>query len=563
LFASHEEELIFYDMSAGKDRAMVQEHVPVLIVGGGVVGLSTALFLLHQGVPSLLVERHASTSILPRARGLHFRTMEFYREIGLDETIRATGASVIKQESFGGFLIGETLLSARRQPIAMTGARGEVLQDLSPADFCFCPQDKLEPVLLAAARQRGGNLRFHTELISCEQDGDGVTATLLERTSGTRSTIRADYLIAADGARSPVRNMLGITQSGEGAMEHYLNIYFEADLSKQVRGKEFSQCLIEHPDVYGVLVSINNTDHWVFHLSYDPARGETPDDFPPERCQELLRKAIGLPDLAVEIRSIGPWESAVRIADSFQRGRIFLVGDAAHLMPPWGGFGANTGIADAHNLSWKLAAVFNGQATPELLATYETERRPVACFSAEQSALRSDIRIRYGLASMEETAAVQRQLVGMGVVVGGYQYCSPTIFPEEDVPPAYDRLSLDGRPGTRAPHVWVEYRGQLISTLDLLWRGFVLLAGPDGQAWYEAASQLADRLDIELEAYRVGPSGDLLDPECYWHEAAGIQADGALLMRPDGIVAWRSWESMPQPECVLEQVMMRVLCRAL
>jgi putative polyketide hydroxylase len=313
--------------------------------------------------------------------------------------------------------------------------------------------------------------------------------------------------------------------------------------------------------MYGVLVSINNTDRWVFHLAYDLARGETPDDFPPERCQELIRRAVGLPGLAVEIRSIGPWESAVRIADSFQRGRIFLAGDAAHLMPPWGGFGANTGIADVHNLAWKLAATFNGQATFALLKTYETERRPVACFSAEQSALRSDIRIRYGLGSAEETEAVQQKLVGMGVVVGGYQYCSPTIFAEDEGASTYDRLSFDGRPGTRAPHVWVEYRGQLISTLDLLWRGFVLLTGPDGRAWYEAAQQLSSRLDIDLEAYRVGPSGDLLDPECYWHEAAGIQADGALLMRPDGIVAWRSWESVPEPEHVLEQVMMRVLCR--
>jgi putative polyketide hydroxylase len=544
---------------------MVQEHVPVLIVGGGVVGLSTSLFLLHQGVPSLLVERHASTSILPRARGIHFRTMEFYREIGLDETIRAAGAAVIKQGSFGGFLIGETLLGAKRQPLAMTSGRGrgESLQDLSPEDFCFCPQDELEPVLRTAAHQRGGDLRFNTELISFEQDDDGVTATLVERASGIRSTVRADYLIAADGARSSIRTALGITQSGDGSLEHYLNISFEADLSEQVRGKEFSQCLIERPDMYGVLVSINNTDRWVFHLSYDPEKGEGLDDFPPELCQELIRRAVNLPDLAVEIRSIGPWESAVRIADRFQHGRVFLAGDAAHLMPPWGGFGANTGIADVHNLAWKLAAVFNGQATPALLETYEMERRPVAGFSAEQSALRSDIRIRYGLGSAEETEAVQQKLVGMGVVVGGYQYYSPTIFAEDEAPPTYDCLSFDGRPGTRVPHVWIEYRGQLISTLDLLWRGFVLLTGPDGRAWYEAANRLAGRLDIELEAYRVGPSGDLLDPECYWHEAAGVAPDGALLMRPDGIVAWRSWESVPEPERVLEQVMMRVLCRML
>src|SRR5262249_15066264 len=160
---------------------------------------------------------------------------------------------------------------------------------------------------------------------------------------------------------SPIRSMLGMATGGRGSLGHLLNILFEADLSDLVRGREFSMCLIRRPEVRGLFTSVNNTNRWVFHLSYAAEMGETPDDYPPERCLELLGLALGLHDVAVTITSILPWESALRIAEDFRQGRVLVAGDAAHQMPPWGGKGGNSGVADAHNLIWKLAFVLRGQ----------------------------------------------------------------------------------------------------------------------------------------------------------------------------------------------------------
>lgn len=537
---------------------MFDAKTPVLIVGGGIVGLSASLFLSRQGIPSLLVERHRGTSIHPRARGVNARTMEIYRELNLEEAIRVAGAEL--SPSFGLY-VGETLreviepLPRRTEPIAFPGAA--LFDEISPANGNRVTQDLLEPVLLAAARKQGGDLRFFTELTSFEQDKDGVTATIVERESGTRRTIRADYMLAADGAGSRVRDALGVSVSGSGSLGFLLNILFLADLREFVRDREFSICLIERPELRGLFTSINNSDRWVFHLSYDPRKGEKPEDFPPERCKDLLRLALGMPDIALKIESILPWESAVRVADTFQQGRVFLAGDAAHQMPPWGGQGANSGVADAHNLAWKLAAVLRGQATPQLLTTYDVERQPIGRLAAEESGMAADER---GLLSMERSAGsyIHRQFRMLGY---GYQYASRAIIEEADAVLALDELGLDGRPGTRAPHAWVERQGQRISTLDVFGASFVLLAATEGTSWCEAARVAAARLDIDLAAYRVGPDGDLLDPDSRWQAKAGISARGALLVRPDGFVAWRTSEQTGDLSQVLEQVLMRLLGR--
>ncbi|QBD78044.1 hypothetical protein EPA93_19410 [Ktedonosporobacter rubrisoli] len=533
------------------------EHIPVLIVGGGLIGLSQALFLQHQGVPFMLVERHAGTSILPRARGVHFRSMELYREIGLDQEIYRVGATTIKQGHFGGLRVGETLISAQAQQINLK-TPGYMDKEIAPASFCFCPQDELEPVLLKAARARGGDIRFSTEMLSFEQDKEGVTAVLCERTTGKQFVVRADYMIAADGARSPIRRALKISTSGQGTLEHYLNIYFMADLSELVKGRTFSQCFIENEHVRGLFIALNNTDRWAFHLSYDPHKGEKPEDFPVERCIELLKRAIGVSEIAIEIKQISPWESAVHIADSYQQGRILLTGDAAHLMPPWGALGGTTGIADAHNLAWKLAAVYKGLASPTLLTTYEAERRPIACICGKQAALGTDIFTRYGVAT-ENNAEDLKQLINPFLLIVGYQYRSRAIIANASAETNTDSLTLTGEQGTRVPHVWLRHEDTLVSTLDLSDKRFVLLTDEKGQAWCEVARALAERQGLPLRAYRIGPEGDLQDEGNKWQAAVGSRDGEALLLRPDGFVAWRSTQETPVTEESLAQVLKQLL----
>jgi putative polyketide hydroxylase len=538
---------------------MYDETVPVLIVGGGPVGLTASLFLSQYGIASMLIERHAGTSIHPRARGFNFRSMELFRELRLEEQIRAAGSGLARSR---GFLIVETLAGTELRRFAMDDAfdRSQPLENISPTNWSMCAQDQLEPVLCEAAKQRGGDLRFNAELVSFEQDDAGVTATVLNRVNGLPYTVRANYLIAADGPDSSIRNTLGISRSDRGSLGHNINIYFAADLSDLVRGREFVLCQVQNPAVQGLFVSVNNKDLWQFHVSYNPDKGEKPENFPPERCLDLIRKAIGLPEIPVEIKSILPWEAAMRVADCFQHRRVFLAGDAAHQMPPTGAFGANTGIHDAHNLAWKLAMVLKDQAAPALLDTYDAERRPVARFTTEQAGLRMHFgALRPAFAPTEEDR--NAGLADNNVIMIGYQYTSQAVIAEDATPPPLDHLELDGRPGRRMPHVWLADHGKRLSTLDLLGSGFVLLAGKEGKMWREAARNLAISRGIGLDAYCVGSSNSLIDLDGRWCETYGVTSSGAVLIRPDGFVAWRAKEAKEHPASTLENVLDQLLCR--
>jgi putative polyketide hydroxylase len=466
----------------------------VVIVGGGLVGLSTALFLGHHGVPATVVERHGSTSIHPKARGLNARTMELFRGTGLAGPIREAGR-ILKDNHH--LLAYDTMDKPPLRRIIDTSDQ-EATSRISPETECMCAQDLLEPVLLAEARRLGADIRFGVECTSFSQDADGVTVTT------DSGTIRADYLVACDGARSPIRETLGIGLSGTDTVITSVGVTFRADLAD----------LTPEPFIVawtrtGIIAPINNTDRWMFHVPVNPPH--TLADFTGERCVELIRTATGRPDLDVELEAVAPWETTSVVADRYRDGRVLLAGDAAHLMPPAGAFGANTGVHDAHNLAWKLAYVHTGQAGPALLDTYETERKPVAEMTTDQAMNRWQTWVNHN----------PMPIVDERTVVFGPQYDSTAI--NNPNPPRPLRLDLDGTPGTRVPHAWLA-DGR--STLDLVGTDFVLLYDDNRFA------------DAPVKSHQV----DL-----------GL---GAILVRPDGYVAWHGTEPTDLDK-VLDQILTR------
>jgi putative polyketide hydroxylase len=535
-----------------------QQHVPVLVAGAGLAGLSTALFLSWHQVPCVVVERHRGMSPHPRARGINPRAMELMRSVGLEQEVRATesaralagNAGVLAAQSLAGHQLG-----ALHEQYFMD-VRTD-LSALSPTGWCLCHQDEFEPVIRRRAEELGAHFRYFTELESFEQTADGVTARLRDRETGEVSTLTADYLVAADGPASPMRQALGIGFEGPGTTGHFLNIHFEADLAEQLGDRRFIMCYTFNDTVRGALMPLDNARRWLLHVVFDPAV-EDAGSFTDERCRELVRAAAGVPDLEVKVLGAIPWEAAGRTATAFSAGRVFLVGDAAHVMPPSGAFGSNTGVQDAHNLAWKLAAVLRGEAGPGLLGTYDPERRPVCAATVEQAVLRSKDRPRL---AEKEPAPANPAIHADTEIWFGWQYRSSAVLPGP-ADTAEDGVwngRPGGLPGTRAPHVVLTREGQQVSTLDLFTRTPVLLAGLEAEPWARAAESAARSAGTALEVLRVGEA--LEDPSGSWGPAYGVGAEGAVLVRPDGVVAWRSAAAQEAPEAVLDDVLKALLAR--
>jgi 2-polyprenyl-6-methoxyphenol hydroxylase-like FAD-dependent oxidoreductase len=534
----------------------------VLIVGGSLVGLSTAVLLRLHGVDCLVVERHTGTAIHPRAGHFQLRTVEILRSAGVEESVRRKGEEVYHPD--GGINNVESL--AGREIASYFPNLNAGVAEFSPTVRLFINQDDLEPILRSRAEELGAAMRYRTECASLKQDPDGVTATLRDLETGAEETVRALYVVAADGNRSPTRGRLGIGMRGHGLLSNSVTIYFhaEVDLAPLLEGRYQGVNYVTNPVLRGFfrLDRSGNRGFLVVNLVGDTARPEIVAAYPDapwanvaetiteQRALELLRAAIGVPDIPVVIEDVAKWRAEADSAERYQDGRVFLAGDAAHVVPPNGGFGGNTGVQDAWNLAWKLALVLRGAAGPGLLDTYDEERRPIGELTVEQAYARYVTRVAPYLGDEG-----MQPLVDDFSMEIGYRYNSAAVVLEPDDDRALHQHPREskGRPGSRAPHVFVEREGEKVSTLDLFGREFTLLVAPSGEAWRDAVVTAAGELGLPLESHVIA------EPE--FPDAYGIGGAGAVLVRPDGVVGWRAIDGTGASPATVHEVLRKLLCR--
>jgi 2,4-dichlorophenol 6-monooxygenase len=524
-------------------------EVPVLIVGAGPVGLAGALLCDRLGLAHRVVDRRPGPHRAPQAHVVNPRTLEILRQLGLD-TVALRRLATPRED--GGWVAWRTTLAGDELGRLPYERQGDDALAFTPEPLVNLPQHVLEPVLLESVAPE--TVHWRHEWRSLAEDAGGVTCRVRDLARGEDYEVRSRWVLAADGAGSPVRKALGVPMIGPDRLQSFLMVHFEANLRALVRDPAILYWIVD-PAWMGSFIAHDVERTWVFMHPIE-ADGEAYDA---ARCAALVRQAIGRADVDLAVRDVGVWHMTAQVAASYRAGRLFLAGDSAHRFPPAGGMGMNTGIQDVHNLAWKLALVERGAATPALLDTYESERRPVAERNAAQSfvnAMRmleavgelgldpgevaaSRARLAALAASAEGRATIariidaQREHFDMLGLQLGFAYEAGAVVPDGTAPPAVAdpvrTLVQTARPGHRLPHVWVAQGGVRRSSLDLVAAdAFTLLVGPDGAAVTEPGLRV------------LVAGGDFEDPSGAWLEACGIERDGALLVRPDQHVAWRA-----------------------
>lgn len=539
---------------------MRQIDVSVLVVGAGPTGLSTGLMLAQLGLTHHIVERRPGPQRAPAAHAVNARTFEIWRQSDADMDALLGAAQdpedasmVYWVDRLGGEMLGQ--LPYERQ--------GDEVLALTPTPLRNLSQHRIEPILLESLRRAGSDALYAHEWQSSRADADAVISLVRDHCSGEAYEVRSRYVIAADGARSPLRRSLGIQPIGPDSIQAFVMIHFEANLRPLVHDCPGVIYWISDPSCSGVLVAHDIDREWVFMHSWDPDR-ESIDSYDTARCEALVRRALARADVPLTVRTVAPWRMTSQVAERYRAGRIFLAGDSAHRFPPTGGLGLNTGVQDAHNLVWKIAAVERGWAAASLLDTYEQERKPIAHYNAEQSFRNAArmLEVPQAMGTDTEPAEAQRRFAALlasparraevrAVIENqaehfdmlglqlGYAYDSGALLPDGEPRPAVANPVRDfvpsSAPGARLPHGWVEVAGKRLSTLDLIaLDGLTLLVGPAGEVWAQAGS----RTTVPLHVRRFGI--EIEDPQCWWLQTAQLPPDGALLVRPDQHIAFRS-----------------------
>ncbi|MBU6377464.1 MAG: FAD-dependent oxidoreductase [Gammaproteobacteria bacterium] len=535
-------------------------RTPVLIVGGGPVGLTLGIDLAHRGQRALLVEERLAPAEHPKATLLGSRSMELFRRWGLDEPIFA--AAVPNEHPY--YIIFTTRLAGQelhrfRSPSINEGryrdpqalARFRELQ-WSPYSKTQIGQQALEPVLRDhAAGLEPLEMRHGWRFEDCEQHADHVRANIVEVSSGRREQVVADYLVACDGGSGGIRRSLGIRRNGRGRMRSNVSFFFRSREFMEAHGLGLANLyFVFSPGSFGVFTAIDGIELWNYQYYFlDPTRStEEPD------VTAILHRAMGKP-FAFELLQTMHWHHHQSVARTWRAGRVFLAGDAAHLFAPTGGVGMNTGIGDACDLAWKLDAVFRGWGGEQLLDSYEIERKPVAIRNSLISATNSDkidmvmdetpegIHEASAEADLARGALARkikwlaRQFNSAGTHLG-YRYVDSPIIVADGTPEPPDdpsQLVPSSWPGVRAPHAWL-HDGR--STLDLLGRDFVLLRFGSPQAADTALLEQARALGMPMSLI------DLRDDDATEGSLARLYERRLVLVRPDGHVAWRG-ESLP------------------
>lgn len=582
--------------------------MPVLIVGGGGAGLTASMLLARMGVSALLVSELPTTSVLPKAHVLNMRAMEILDDVGAAAEIerRSTPAAAMAATAFYAGIAGGEGYGRRMKRVECWGNGGadENWAAASPMRQMNLPQIRLEPLLRARAEELSpGLIRFGHELVGLVQDNLGVNALIREREGGREYTVRADYVIGADGGRT-IPGLVGIDYEGLGVLANTATLHVTADFSEILADEDVLLRWCYSPQAGRGVVMVpmgperwgTRSEEWVIHLNY---LADDPRAASDEAVESDVRAAMGIGEHPMDIHMITRWTLEGVLATRFREGRVLLVGDAAHRHPPTGGLGLTSAIHDVHNLCWKLAVVIEGRAEDSLLDTYEAERRPVDALNVQRSLENAVNHLQLGIAldvspdkseqenweclqrvwsGRPEDEPVRREVMRLMRassmefcelnVEYGYAYESAAVVPDgADPVPNPDRVRIyrpSTRPGSPLPHAWIDDEDDVRRPIkDLVAPGrFLLIAGEDGQPWCEAARRIASDAGVALDALRIGHlDGDLFDPRCTWLRCREIGADGAILVRPDRFVCWRSLGAGGDPQRELESALGIVLGR--